>query len=43
MEMKIVKLLWFLLWGMAMRMVVFLAVLGEVYSWVVGAFAPPLT
>ncbi len=42
MEMNIVKLLWFLLWGMAMRMVVLLAVLGEVYSWVLGAFAPPL-
>ncbi len=26
---------------MALRMVVLLAVLGEVYSWVVGAFAPP--
>jgi hypothetical protein len=36
------KTFWFLLWGMAMRMVVLLAVLGEVYSWVVGAFAPPL-
>jgi len=36
------KTFWFLLWRMALRMVVLLAVLGEVYSWVVGAFAPPL-
>ena len=42
MEMNIVKLLWFLLWRMALRMVVLLAALGEVYSWVAGAFAPPL-
>src|SRR5918997_3978024 len=40
--MKIVKLLWFLLWRMAWRMVVCLAALREVYSWVVGMFAPPL-
>ena len=41
MEINIVKLLWFLLWRMAWRMVVCLAALGEVYSWVVGAFAFP--